>query len=139
MPRVFSSESTIEEIVESLIPRSLADGQQEDIGPRHFQEGDNSLEVPGDAIELAELSRDLTTLLLDLQALEERLGTTRIRSVYRRGRGSRSFEGEPGRSRRERLEVGLERIRQRRLNRFVRINGYYRCEPQIFRWIEPWI
>ena len=78
MPRVFSSESTIEEIVESVITRSLADGQQEDIGPRHFQEGDNSLEVPGDAIELSELSRNLTALLLDLQALEERL----IISVY---------------------------------------------------------
>ena len=81
MPRVISSESTIEEIVESVITRSLAGGQQEDIDLRHFEEGDNSLEVPGDAIELAELSRDLTALLLDLQALEERLGTTRIRSL----------------------------------------------------------
>ena len=37
---------------------------------------------------MAELSRDLTALLLDLQAIEERLRATRIRSLYRRGRGS---------------------------------------------------
>ena len=46
------------------------------------------MEVPEDFIELAELSRDLTALLLDFQAIEERLRAPRIRSLYRRGRGS---------------------------------------------------
>ena len=85
------------------------------------------MEMSGDVIELAELSRDLTALLIDLQAMEERLGALGIRSLYRRRRGSRSFEGEAGRRRRQRLEVGLERSRQRRLNRCVGINGYF-CE-----------
>ena len=115
MTRRFSSEDAIETIVESVITRSLAVGQQERflyIGQRHIPEGeeDNSEDV----IELAELFRDLTALLLDLQAMEERLGATRIR----RGRGSRSFERQAWR-RRQRLEVGLERSRQRRLHRYV--------------------
>ena len=151
MARGFSSESVIEAIVESVIARSLAGGQQQcilDIGQRQEEEGDNSMEMSGDVIELAELSRDLTALLIDLQAMEERLGAPGIRSIYRRRRGSRSFEGEAGsrrrrgprsfegeagRRRRERVEVGLERSRQRRLNRCVGINGYYCETSNIYR------
>ena len=151
MARGFSSESVIEAIVESVIARSLAGGQQQcilDIGQRQEEEGDNSMEMSGDVIELAELSRDLTALLIDLQAMEERLGAPGIRSIYRRRRGSRSFEGEAGsrrrrgprsfegeagRRRRERVEVGLERSRQRRLNRCVGINGYCCETSNIYR------
>ena len=168
MARGFSSESVIEAIVESVIARSLAGGQQQcilDIGQRQEEEGDNSMEMSGDVIELAELSRDLTALLIDLQAMEERLGVPGIRSLYsrrrcsrsfegeagrrrrerdstrsfegeagsRRRRGPRSFEGEAGRRRRERVEVGLERSRQRRLNRCVGINGYYCETSNIYR------
>ena len=136
MARGFSSESVIEAIVESVIARSLAGGQQQcilDIGHFQEEEGDNSMEMSGDVIELAELSRDLTALLIDLQAMEERLGALGIRSIYRRRRGSRSFEGEAGRRRRQRLEVGLERSRQRRLNRCVGLNGYYCETSNIYR------
>ena len=121
MTRGFTSEATIAAIIESVITRSLA-GQQEhslNIGERHFPEGeeDNSMEVFEDVIELEELSQDLTALLRDLQAMEERLRAQM--------RGSRSLEGgEEGR--RQRLEAGLERIRQRRLHRYVRLNGH--CE-----------
>ena len=136
MARGFSSESVIEAIVESVIARSLAGGQQQcilDIGHFQEEEGDNSMEMSGDVIELAELSRDLTALLLDLQAVEERLGATRVGSLNRRRRSSRSFEGEAGRRRRQRLEVGLERSRQRRLNRCVGLNGYYCETSNIYR------
>ena len=128
MSRRVTSEATIEAIIESVITRSLA-GQQHrvlDIGQRHFQEGEgylNSMEVFED--ELTMLSRDFTALMLDLQAMEESLRATRRRrrslyrlprrELHRRPLGARNLEGE-GR-RRQRLEVGLERIRQRRLNR----------------------
>ena len=118
MTRGFTSEATIAAIIESVITRSLA-GQQEhslNIGERHFPEGeeDNSMEVFEDVIELEELSQDLTALLRDLQAMEERL------------RAQRSLEGA-GEGRRQRLEAGLERIRQRRLHRYVGT-----VNPQIF-------
>ena len=119
MTRGFTSEATIAAIIESVITRSLA-GQQEhslNIGERHFPEGeeDNSMEVFEDVIELEELSQDLTALLRDLQAMEERLRAQR-----------RSLEGG-GEGRRQRLEAGLERIRQRRLHRYVGT-----VNPQIF-------
>ena len=127
MTRGFTSEATIAAIIESVITRSLA-GQQEhslNIGERHFPEGeeDNSMEVFEDVIELEELSQDLTALLRDLQAMEERL---RASIFTRRRRGSRSL-GVEGEGRRQRLEAGLERIRQRRLHRYVGT-----VNPQIF-------
>ena len=155
MTRGITSENAIEAIIESVITRSLTGGHQQDsfldIHQRHFQEEDedNSMEVSEDVVELTELVKDLTALLLDLQAMEERLATTRIRSqLYnRRRRGGRSFEGESGRSlRRERLETGLERSRQRRLNRYFgfckpsnicRIFFQYSLKCNVMHLVEP--
>ena len=140
MSRRFTSEATIEAIIESVITRSLA-GQRDrvlDIGQRHFPEREgnfNSMVVFQD--ELVTLSRDLTALLFDLQAMEESLRPTdnasrrRRRALNRGPLGARSLQGEGRRNleeegrrnlegearRRQRLEVGLERSRQRRLHR----------------------
>ena len=107
------------------------------------------MEVSEDVVELTELIKDMTALLLDLQAMEERLATTRIRSqLYnRRRRGGRSFEGESRRGlRRERLETGLERSRQRRLNRYFgfckpsnicRIFFQYSLKCNVMHLVEP--
>merc|ERR1712061_440825 len=56
--------------------------------------------------ELTELHRDMTRLILDLQAMEE------TRPLLQR-RQRRTLEGR----RRQRVEAGLERSRQRRLHR----------------------
>ena len=130
----FTSEATIEAIIESVITHSLAGRRDHvlDIGQRHFPEGEgnfNSMAMFQD--ELATLSRDLADLLFDLQAMEESLRPTdtasrrrRRRALYRRSFGARYLEGEGRRNleeegrRRQRLEIGLERSRQRRLHRY---------------------
>merc|ERR1711953_919301 len=61
--------------------------------------------------ELTELHRDMTRLILDLQAMEERL-RARTRPLLQR-RQRKTLEGR----RRQRVEAGLERSRQRRLHR----------------------
>merc|ERR550517_1326429 len=61
--------------------------------------------------ELTELHRDMTRLILDLQAMEERL-RARTRPLLQR-RQRRTLEGR----RRQRVEAGLVRSRQRRLHR----------------------
>ena len=131
----FTSEATIEAIIESVITHSLAGRRDRvlDIGQRHFPEGEgnfNSMAMFQD--ELATLSRDLTALLFDLQTMEESLRLTdtasrrRRRVLFGRPLGARNLEGvwrstrslEEEERRRQRLEVGLERSRQRRLHRY---------------------
>merc|ERR1712038_166587 len=101
-----------EAIIESVIRHSL-NGQQEQIVDRtqltflDVEENHNSIGMVEE--ELTELDRDMTRLILDLQAMEERLRTRPL--LQRRQR--RTLEGR----RRQRVEAGLERSRQRRLHR----------------------
>merc|ERR1711963_155922 len=124
----YSSERTIEAIIESVIKRSLA-GQSErhilDRGQRQDPE-DNEGNNCSDG-QLLELSREISVLLSEFEALEVRLRLSaparstsrRTREPFaRRWRGGGRHQGggrtlEPQR----RVEAGLERSRRRRLHR----------------------
>ena len=109
MPKRLTSEAIIEAIIESVIRHSL-NGQQEQILDRtqltflDVEENHNSIGMVEE--ELTELDRDMTRLILDLQAMEE------TRPLLQR-RQRRTLEGR----RRQRVEAGMERSRQRRLHR----------------------
>merc|ERR1711923_70322 len=124
----YSSERTIEAIIESVIKRSLADqserhildrGQRQD--PEDY-EGNNCSDG-----QLLELSREISSLLSEVEALEARLRLSApARSTSRRTREpfARRFQGGGrhqggGRTleQQRRVEAGLERSRRRRLNR----------------------
>merc|ERR1711953_714618 len=114
MPKRLTSEAIIQAIIESVIKHSL-NGQQEQIVDR-TQRTFLDVEANHNCIgmveeELTELHRDMTRLILDLQAMEERL-RARTRPLLQR-RQRKTLEGR----RRQRVEAGLERSRQRRLHR----------------------
>ena len=119
MPKRLTSEAIIEAIIESVIKHSL-NGQQEQIVDRtqrtflDVEENHNSIAMVEE--ELTELHRDMTRLILDLQAMEERLRTRPL--LQRRQR--RTLEGR----RRQRVEAGLERSRQRRLRRYPQVQCF---------------
>ena len=121
MPKRLTSEAIIEAIIESVIKHSL-NGQQEQIVDR-TQRTFLDVEANHDSIamveeELTELDRDMTRLILDLQAMEERL-RARTRPLLQR-RQRRTLEGR----RRQRVEAGLERSRQRRLHRYPQVQCF---------------
>ena len=121
MPKRFTSEAIIEAIIESVIRHSL-NGQQEQIVDRtqrtflDVEANHNSIGMVEE--ELTELHRDMTRLILDLQAMEERL-RARTRPLLQR-RQRRTLEGR----RRQRVEAGLERSRQRRLHRYPQVQCF---------------
>merc|ERR1712047_115671 len=115
----YSSERTIEAIIESVIKRSLA-GQSErhtlDRGQRQDPE-DNEENICSDS-QLLELSREISSLLSEVEVLEAILRLSApTRSTSRRTREpfARRFQG--GGRHQGRVEAGLERSRRRRLNR----------------------
>ena len=116
MPKRLTSEAIIEAIIESVIRHSL-NGQQEQIVDRtqltflDVEENHNSIGMVEE--ELTELDRDMTRLILDLQAMEE------TRPLLQR-RQRRTLEGR----RRQRVEAGLERSRQRRLHRYPQVQCF---------------
>ena len=124
----YSSERTIEAIIESVIKRSLA-GQSErhtlDRGQRQDPE-DNEENICSDS-QLLELSREISSLLSEVEALEARLRLSapacstsrRTREPFaRRFQGGGRHQGS-GRTleQQRRVEAGLERSRRRRLHR----------------------
>merc|ERR1712012_854494 len=128
MTEKYSSERTIEAIIESVIKRSLA-GQSErhtlDRGQRQDPE-DNEGNICSYG-QLLELSREISVLLSEVEALEVRLRLPApARSTSRRTREpfERRFQGGGRRQgsgrtleQQRRVEAGLERSRRRRLNR----------------------
>merc|ERR1711963_922867 len=122
----YSSERTIEAIIESVIKRSLADQSERhtlDRGQRQDRE-DNEGNICSDG-HLLELSREISVLLSEVEALEARLRlSASARSTSRRTRepfarrwrgGGRTLE------QRRRVEAGLERSRRRRLHRWEKL------------------
>merc|ERR1712012_1282482 len=124
----YSSERTIEAIIESVIKRSLADQSQRhtpDRGQRQDPE-DNEGNNCSDG-QLLELSREISSLLSEVEALEARLRLSApARSTSRRtgepfpwrfqGGGRHQGSGRTLEQQR-RVEAGLERSRRRRLHR----------------------
>merc|ERR1712004_587515 len=117
----YSSERTIEAIIESVIKRSLA-GQSErhtlDRGQRQDQDGNEGNNCSDG--QLLELSREISALLSEVEAMEARLRlSTPACSTSRRTREPFAwrFQGS-GRTLEQqgRVEAGLER-RRRRLHR----------------------
>merc|ERR1712004_256201 len=126
----YSSERTIEAIIESVIKRSLADQSERHIldrGQRQDPE-DNEGNICSDG-QLLELSREIFSILSEVEAMEARLRLLGpARSTSRRTEGREPFAwrfqggGRPQGSGRtleqqRRLEAGLERSRRRRLQR----------------------
>merc|ERR1712152_122013 len=124
----YSSERTIEAIIESVIKRSLADQSERHIldrGQRQDPE-DNEGNICSDG-QLLELSREISSLLSEVEAMEARLRLSApTRSTSRRTREpfERRFQGGGrhqggGRTLEQlrRVEAGLERSRRRRLSR----------------------
>merc|ERR1711963_1148149 len=124
----YSSERTIEAIIESVIKRSLAGQSQRhtlDRGQRQnpeYNEGNNCSDG-----QLLELSREISSLLAEVQAMEARLKLSApTRSTSRRTRepfawrfqGGGRHQGS-GRTleQQQRVEAGLERSSRRRLHR----------------------
>merc|ERR1712012_1088853 len=118
----YSSERTIEAIIESVIERSLADQSEKhtmERGQRQDPE-DNEGNNCSDG-QLLELSREISVLLSEVEALELRLRLSApARSTSRRTRepfarrwrgGGRTLEQQ------RRVEAVLERSRRRRLHR----------------------
>merc|ERR1712209_387823 len=121
----YSSERTIEAIIESVIKRSLADQSEQHILDRgqrqdpEVNEGNNCSDG-----QLLELSREISVLLSEVEALEARLRLSApARSTSRRTREpfERRFQGGGRRQgsgrtleQQRRVEAGLER---RRLHR----------------------
>merc|ERR1712209_176297 len=124
----YSSERTIEAIIESVIKRSLADQSERHIldrGQRQDPE-DNEGNNWSDG-QLLELSREISVLLSEVEALEVRLRLSApARSTSRRTRepfarkwrgGGRHQGGGRTLEQQRRVEAGLERSRRRRLHR----------------------
>merc|ERR1711963_400808 len=124
----YSSERTIEAIIESVIKRSLADQSERHIldrGQRQDPE-DNEGNICSDG-QLLELSREISSLLSEVEALEARLRLSApARSTSRRTRepfarrwrgGGRHLGSGRTLDQQRRVEAGLERSRRRRLNR----------------------
>jgi len=123
----YSSERTIEAIIESVIKRSLAGKSEQhtlDRGQRQDHE-DNEGNNCSDG-QLLELSREIFSLLSEVEALEARLKfSAPARSTSRRAEPfAWRFQGDgrhqgSGRTleQQRRVEAGLERSRRRRLNR----------------------
>merc|ERR1711963_518535 len=123
----YSSERTIEAIIESVIKRSLADQSERHIldrGQRQDSE-DNEGNICSYG-QLLELSREISVLLSEVEALEVRLRLSApARSTSRRTREpfERRFQGGGRRQgsgrtlEQQRVEAGLERSRRRRLHR----------------------
>merc|ERR1711962_1182050 len=124
----YSSERTIEAIIESVIKRSLADQSERhtlDRGQRQDQE-DNEEKNCSDG-QLLELSGEISSLLSEVEALEARLRLSApARSTSRRTRGPFAWRFQGGGrhqgsgrtlEQQRRVEAGLERSRRRRLNR----------------------
>ena len=88
MTEKYSSERTIEAIIESVIKRSLADQSERDTldrGQRQDLE-DNEGNNRSDG-QLLELSREISSLLSEVEAMEARLGLSApARSTSRRTR-----------------------------------------------------
>ena len=139
----YSSERTIEAIIESVIKRSLADQSERhvlDRGQRQDPE-DNEGNICSDG-QLLELSREISSLLSEVEAMEARLRLSApARSTSRRTRepfarrwreGGRHQGGGRTLEQQRRVEAGLERSRRRRLSRwdklFVLIE-HVRCLP----------
>merc|ERR1712173_419300 len=124
----YSSERTIEAIIESVIKQSLADQSERHIldrGQRQDPE-DNKGNNCSDG-QLLELSREISVLLSEVEALEVRLRLSApARSTSRRTRepfarrwreGGRHQGGGRTLEQQRRVEAGLERSRRRRLHR----------------------
>merc|ERR1712209_289436 len=118
----YSSERTIEAIIESVIKRSLAGQSQRhtlDRGQRQDPE-DNEGNICSDG-QLLELSREISVLLSEVEALEARLRLSApTRSTSRRTREPFAWRFQGGGRTLEqqlRVEAGLERSRRRRLSR----------------------
>merc|ERR1712107_121750 len=124
----YSSERTIEAIIESAIKRSLAGQSEQHIlvrGQRQDPE-DNEGNICSDG-QLLELSREISVLLSEVEALEVRLRLSApTRSTSRRTRepfarrwreGGRRQGGGRTLEQQQRVEAGLERSRRRRLHR----------------------
>merc|ERR1712012_139554 len=128
----YSSERTIEAIIESVIKRSLA-GQSE----RHIlyrgqrqdpvdNEGNNCSDG-----QLLELSREISSLLSEVGALEARLRLsapacstsrrTREPFAWRFQGGGRHLGSGRTLDQQRRVEAGLERSRRRRLHRWDKL------------------
>merc|ERR1712004_91674 len=124
----YSSERTIEAIIESVIKQSLADQSEQhtlDRGNRQDPE-DNEGNICSNR-QLLELSGEISSLLSEVEALEARLRLSaparstsrRIREPFAwRFQGGGRHQGS-GRTleQQRRVEAGLERSRRRRLNR----------------------
>merc|ERR1712209_318256 len=124
----YSSERTIEAIIESVIKRSLASQSERHAlvrGQRQNPE-DNEGNNCSDG-QLLELSREISSLLSEVEAMEARLrlsaparsSSRRTREPFERrfqGGGRRQGSGRTLEQQR-RVEAGLERSRRRRLHR----------------------
>merc|ERR1712012_1439076 len=128
MTENYSSERTIEAIIESVIKRSLADQSERHILDRGQRQDPEDYEgnICSDG-QLLELSREISVLLSEVEALEVRLRlsaparSTSIRTrepFPRRWKGGGRHQGG-GRTleQQRRFEAGLERSRRRRLSR----------------------
>merc|ERR1711963_1251744 len=128
----YSSERTIEAIIESVIKRSLADQSERHIldrGQRQNQE-DNEGNICSDG-QWLELSREISSLLSEVEAMEARLRLSApTRSTSRRTRepfawrfqGGGRHQGSRGTlEQQRRVEAGLERSRRRRLHRALHV------------------
>merc|ERR1712200_100407 len=124
----YSSERTIEAIIESVIKRSLAGKSEQhtlDRGQRQDQDGNEGNNCSDG--QLLELSGEISSILSEVEAMEARLRLSApARSTSRRTRepfawrfqGGGRHQGS-GRTleQQRRVEAGLERSRRRRLNR----------------------
>merc|ERR1712038_718842 len=124
----YSSERTIEAIIESVIKRSLA-GQSErhtlDRGQRQDQDGNEGNNCSDG--QLLELSREISSLLSEVEALEARLRLsapacstsrrTREPFAWRFQGGGRHQVSGRTLEQQQRVEAGLDRSRRRRLHR----------------------
>merc|ERR1712047_69108 len=124
----YSSERTIEAIIESVIKQSLADQSERhtlDRGQRQDQE-DNEENNCSDG-QLLDVSGEISSLLSEVEALEARLRLSApARSTSRRTRGPFAWRFQGGGrhqgsgrtlEQQRRVEAGLERSRRRRLHR----------------------
>merc|ERR1712004_284957 len=124
----YSSERTIEAIIESVIKQSLADqSEQHTLDRGHRQDPEDNEGNICSNRQLLELSGEISSILSEVEAMEARLRLSApARSTSRRTRepfawrfqGGGRHQGS-GRTleQQRRVEAGLERSRRRRLNR----------------------
>merc|ERR1712047_103824 len=124
----YSSERTIEAIIESVIEQSLADqSEQHTLDRGHRQDPEDNEGNICSNRQLLELSGEISSILSEVEAMEARLRLSApARSTSRRTRepfawrfqGGGRHQGS-GRTleQQRRVEAGLERSRRRRLNR----------------------